>query len=145
MHKIKLNNTTLEFYDHPANLPILKYYEFQFYLSICLSTDFGELTGHIASIENSIQSDNKEETLKKLHNLKVSFAGAASKVSFKWLAIGQLLCKLNDKDVSYFNDEEGLNELMAELSADGLTQQIVGESFIDLKKKLIPNLSFEDL
>lgn len=135
MNIVKLPGYILEFYDSPNQLPIGKYYEYNFYLTLALNLSLENVNSYFSSLEGHIKSNETQKAIRQLHNIRTTFLISLSKVDIMSVCIGQLLYSINGEKVDYNLDEASLKSKMSELSKAGLTMAQVESIFEHSKKK----------
>ena len=134
--KTKVGSHTVEFYDSPETLPIIRYQKFNKYLMID-----NEVGSSIADYDKRMQkairflnSDLKSEAVKELENNRQNVYNCLTEYVPKGKALAILVKSINGK--RYHDIEsETLKKIESELNRIGFTQKMMEDAIIEVKKK----------
>lgn len=135
MRTESVNGHTVEFYDAIDDLPIVRHHRFNEF--IALSSEIGstmqDFDKHIDELGIMIGRGDKENSLKKLMNMRQSVVFAIENVSPMSMAFATLVHKVDGKEMNDHTDN-GLKKVINLLSEIKVSYSLV-KSIVDYVKK----------
>lgn len=132
MYILKLNNSTVQFYDSIRSLPASRYNEYRKYLMIDSGLrsieDVQTAVSELSLLVGNKESDRIEQNL--LLGLHFAFNGYNAE---QWAFVA-LIHSIDDEPLEQISEEYCM-KVVERLSADGLSQELLSETLAELKKK----------
>lgn len=147
MITINLHNgetgTVIKMYNSIKELPIDLSKRMQSYLlqDTGIGATVQDVDNHLARLTTFLANDKKAEAIEETHNLRLALFSGIMEMRFDAPAFGCLIHSVNGERLQDYS-ATGLQELMAHLSAAGLTSGTMEEIIDDVKKNLIQNENF---
>lgn len=126
---------------NPRQLPELRRVEYECYrlLESGIGSDMGDIDRHFDTMVALCNGRKYEDLTDAINNLRYLFFGMLHKqITPRSLALGCLVQSINGQPVTDYS-ESGLERIVEQLSALGLTDELINDLFEQSKKKSIPN------
>lgn len=144
MTEVKINDkTTITLYSSIKELPIEISKKFNNYLlqDAGIGNTIESVDDHLARLMVFVSEGKKEELLEEVKNLRYNLFSMISEWDYESLSFGCLVKSVNGDPVADYSSE-GIIALMARLSDEGLNNEKVQSVIDEVKKNLIPNVSY---
>lgn len=141
MTEVKINDkTTIALYSSIKELPIELSKKFNNYLlqDAGIGNTIEDVDDHLGRLYAFVNGDKKIEAIEELKNLRFNLFSMISQWDYECLSFGCLIKTVNNDPVTDYSSE-GIVILMAKLSDEGLTGEMVQSVIDDVKKNLIPS------
>jgi hypothetical protein len=147
MTEVIINDkTTITLYSSIKELPIELSKKFNNYLlqDAGIGNTIESVDEHLARLMVFVGEGKKEETLEELKNLRYNLFTMISEWNYECLSFGCVVKAINGEPVTDYSNE-GIINMMARLSEEGLNNEKVQSVIEEVKKNLIPNVNFTSL
>ena len=147
MTEVKLNDkSTITLYSSIKELPIELSEKFNNYLlqDAGIGNTIESVDDHLSRLMVFVSEGKKDELLEEVKNLRYNLFSMISEWDYESLSFGCLVKEVNGEPVTDYSSE-GIIALMAKLSNEGLNNEKVQSVIDEVKKNLIPNVSFTSL
>lgn len=140
MKDLEFNHTKISLYTSIKELPIETSKKFQHYLlqDVGIGNTIHDVDEHLSRLMEFLKADKKDDAVEEAKNLRYNLFTMLSQWHFKSLSFACLVREYNGKGVEDYSPE-GLNKLIDELSAAGLSESMVEDTIDEVKKNLIRN------
>ena len=134
--KTKVGSHTVEFYDSPETLPIIRYQKFNKFLMIDneVGSSISDYDKRMQKAIKFLNSDLKPEALKELENNRQNVFNCLSEYTPRNKALAVLVKSIDGKRYHGI-DSETLKEVELDLDRIGFTKKMMDEVIDEVKKK----------
>jgi hypothetical protein len=144
MTEVKLNDkTTITLYSTIKELPIENSKKFNNYLlqDAGIGNTIEDVDDHLARLMVFLSEKKTPEALEEVKNLRYNLFSMISNWDYESMSFACLIKDVNGEPVTDYSSE-GIITLMARLSEQGLNNEKVADVIEEVKKNLIPNVSY---
>ena len=134
--KTKVGSHSVEFYDSPETLPIIRYQKFNKFLMIDneVGSSISDYDKRMQKAIKFLNSDLKPEALKELENNRQNVFNCLSEYTPRNKALAVLVKSIDGKKYHGI-DSETLKEVELDLDRIGFTKKMMDEVIDEVKKK----------
>jgi hypothetical protein len=146
MKILAIGKTKVELYNSIKELPISASKKMHSFIlqESGIGNTIQDIDSRLERLMLFLTAGNNPEALEEAKNLRFALFSTISQMSFESAAFGCLVKSVNDKENTDYS-QEGLQNLVAQLSKAGLSAGMVTDILEDVKKNLIPNENFASL
>ena len=144
MIELKLDNgVSVVMYNSIKELPIDVSKKFHYYMLqvMGVGNTMEDVDDHLVRLISFVTNDKKDDALEELKNLRFGFFSMLSAWDFKSLAFACLIKSVNGNEINDRSDE-GLDNLITDLSLKGLTNEKAETAMEEIKKNWIQKGNF---